>query len=198
MASEIFAQRITSSARCPSISKAPQIIRALRSRPSTQRQLSSACLSNGTQIPEFLLPAFTSNRTSALRPIHNYTRTSLIPCPQTRRAFSSTSRAQAAVITTNPRKDENGIDMVVDITPRAANVICSIHSFYRYRLLTVSDSALKRSCPKIPIPTSPFESQSNPEVAMAFSISCLLQTHPTFTEMKIQYLKQAMVPAQEW
>lgn len=122
MACEFFAQHLTYLVRYPSSSKASLTSRALRSRPCAHRPLSSACHSVGAPVPEFLLPSFTSSRTSALKPRHNTKQASSISRSQSRRAFSSTKRAQAAVITANPRKDEDGNEMAIDITARAANV----------------------------------------------------------------------------
>ena len=83
---------------------------------------------NGAEtIPSFLLPAFSASKPThspqkSLGPLVRNSRRCLMNPLQQERSFLTSSSKQAVVVTANPRKDEDGNEMLVDITPRAAKV----------------------------------------------------------------------------
>lgn len=100
------------------------------SRTNTQRHLSiSQC--SYTSVPGFLLLAFvTKEHHAPAISYHHSTPLQFAPAnpghPLQWRKFSASSAAKAAVVTANPRKDEEGNEMLIDITARAADVCLSI------------------------------------------------------------------------
>ena len=98
-----------------------------------RRNLADTRHQRAATIPEFLLPSFPPQIPTPRSP------SSWIPafqnqaCPsipnQHGRQFSTTERQNAVVVAANPRKDDEGNDMLVDITPRAANVCSTKPSF---------------------------------------------------------------------
>ena len=151
---------------------------ASKFKADTQRHLSISRRSY-TSIPDFPLPSSVPkrDRTSAIshrhRPLVQSAPAILGPLLH-RRMFSATPVAKAAVVTANPRKDEDGNDMLIDITARAANV-CSVRSLRPHHTKTANfnSSVSEKSCPRTPIPILLYESQSSPAGAMAFNTSCL-------------------------
>ena len=77
-----------------------------------------------------LPPSITSKHHAFSTPYHHKRILSFGPTrpghPLERRMLSVSPAAKAAVVRANPRKDENGNEMLIDITARAANVL----SFY--------------------------------------------------------------------
>jgi hypothetical protein len=94
---------------------------------------------------------------------------------QPSRLFGTTSQRNQTVALYNPRKDEDGNEMGLEITPRAANVrLLSPESFpKRLAKLTnaFSDSVSARSCLETRIQTSRCASKSRAAAAMGSSIS---------------------------
>lgn len=98
-------------------------------RYSPVRYQSSLYHSRFHPLLDFSIPAFKATRPSSTQ-VHStfiqlHTRDrelgSITHLPQTRQ-FSASASAGAAVVKANPRKDEEGKDMLIDITSRAATV----------------------------------------------------------------------------
>ena len=109
-------------------------VRSLHRRwhnPTTFRHLRKIVL------PAFLLPSFNLGN-SLSYPRLQPTGTLLNPydaTPRYRRQFTTLRAFQAVAVTANPRKDEDGKDMIIDITPRAANVrLCHLSISAKMRL----------------------------------------------------------------
>ena len=130
---------------------------------STTRHLSTSQHSF-TSLPDLLLPASTTKEQYPSTTSHLH-RSFLLSRPTAsdhllqRRLFSASPRAEAAVVTANPRKDEDGNEMLIDITTRAANVL--LFPFSRHNYVKPADSSAsvsKRLCPRIPTRISLYES----------------------------------------
>ena len=81
--------------------------------------------SRAEAVPLFLLPAFHKHGPTQRLSIRSqpFIRRPSRPCCPTRaheRFISTSPRRPAATVIANPRKDDDGNDMLVDITPRAA------------------------------------------------------------------------------
>ncbi|MCJ1289496.1 hypothetical protein MMC34_001029 [Xylographa carneopallida] len=77
------------------------------------------------RIPSFLLPAFGQQRRFSIPTIAKLSlplKVACVPVAQrsVRRLFTTSSRSSAVVVTANPRKDDDGNEMLIDITPRAS------------------------------------------------------------------------------
>ena len=95
---------------------------------NTQRSLSNSQHPyTYTDTFDFLLPSSTINKHHAYTKSHRHGPL-LQSCPACpghplqRRMFSVFPAARAAVVTANPRKDEDGNEMLIDITSRASKV----------------------------------------------------------------------------
>ena len=93
---------------------------------TSQRNLSTSRHQRRETIPAFLLPSFApqglSAKASPRRDLAPRASSDRIITPQRHCYFSTSSRQEAVVVAANPRKDDEGNDMLVDITPRAAKV----------------------------------------------------------------------------
>lgn len=84
-----------------------------------------------TAIPSFLIPSFQPSQQYQYDCSRRLSqKAAQLPRKADRRArreFSTTPLRKDVNVITNPRKDDDGKDMVVDITPRAANVSACDH-----------------------------------------------------------------------
>lgn len=113
--------------------------RASRSTANIQRHLLFIQRSY-TSAPNYLLPL---SSTEIHHPSTGYHPHRRVPQsapaspghPLPRRLFSTSPSAKAAVVSANPRKDEDGNEMLIDITARAAKV-CSFRSLQPHSITT--------------------------------------------------------------
>lgn len=144
------------SARCSGLgatSAARFFVQLSRSSGSAPRPSAAAAVSAGPVL-DVLLP-----RRPALRPLAAYAR--LRPPTTARRAaFSTTGACRRTVAVHNPQKDDEGRDMTMEITPRAAEVRFDVPSFFFFTSSCPSTPPpLRRNTKKHP-PTDP-ESSTN-------------------------------------
>ena len=97
------------------------------------------------QLPTFRLPPFIQQRpismqAISLRPTFSKLARVIATQPTKLRPFTTSSPRPAAVVIANRRKDDEGNDMLIDITPRASNV--SRHSPF--------DKVLRLRSPPLP------------------------------------------------
>ena len=105
---------------CPRASALVALPYAKRSASTCLQNLTNLSVphsASSTGIPAFLLPSFAQKL--PLTPTRHYPSFPL-PVAHQKRAFSHSPPHRAVVVTANPRKDADGNDMIVDITPRAA------------------------------------------------------------------------------
>ena len=113
------------------------------------------------RIPSFLLPAFGQQRRFSIPTIAKLSlplKVACVPVAQrsVRRLFTTSSRSSAVVVTANPRKDDDGNEMLIDITPRASKVSPRVqsprNSLSSSRIpLLIPLSAFEKSWPKTTI-----------------------------------------------
>ena len=82
---------------------------------------------NTQLFPDFLIPSWVHRRPNPVlsqlrRELRNANPSKKVHQIPQKRPFSASRICQAVVVTANPRKDDDGNDMLVDITNRAAKV----------------------------------------------------------------------------
>ena len=89
---------------------------------NTLRHVSSSRHNTGWSMPNLLQPGLLEKPDTASTQIGAYRLRLAKTRVPSRHSFSVSTAGQATVVTANPRKDEDGNDMSIDITTRAANV----------------------------------------------------------------------------
>ena len=93
-----------------------QSTRHIRSLGSFTVRQTALCIT----LPAFLVPSLTNTASSTASTTNKTYSARTIPLIKQRRFFSHSPSPRAVIVTANPRKDADGNDMIVDITPRAA------------------------------------------------------------------------------
>ena len=138
MATDILLQRLTCVAKHQCTCASP----AKKTLVNTSKLASTSYYSTHTSIPGFLLPAFSrrlpaASPSSHIHPAFRRRVPSRVVHIEHHRSLSTSPAIRAVVVTTNPRKDVDGNEMLIDITTRAANV-CGFPTlaYLRWRSLT--------------------------------------------------------------
>lgn len=122
MSCEVLARRLTFGVKSNPLVKLSVRNLVLKGSRNGYRHTSSGCHGAQDRMPDFLLPAFTMRVNTALISCQGHRRPPERLWMQSACKFSASSTAQAVVVTANPRTDDDGNEMVIDITARAANV----------------------------------------------------------------------------
>ncbi|MCJ1351390.1 MAG: hypothetical protein MMC33_001374 [Icmadophila ericetorum] len=102
-----------------------QCLRSQSAQTVWRRRISTFHSKRVGALPDLLLPAFSPSRPFIRSSAHHVSsktsaKSRLLETPQLRH-FSGSPSSRAVVVTTKSRQDDDGNDMIVDITPRAAN-----------------------------------------------------------------------------
>ena len=153
-----------------SLARAKSIAGKRASSLNTGRNLTTGCSPKFEPFPEFFVPSLSEKRTHPLYHCIRSSRSSTL-CGQLKRHFSQSPSSKAVAVTINPRKDEDGNEMLIDITSRAATVSDPTTSLDKCAFLYIR-SVSEKSCLTTQILNSHCGLESNPEAAMVFNTLC--------------------------